>query len=206
MRLIADGVVDRDGVPGLARRLGYSSRQLGRILNDELGAGPLALARAQRAQTARTLLENTDLRAADVAFAAGFTSVRQFNDTLREVYDANPTALRSRRGHRPRPGTLRLRIAVRTPFAGATLLPSSLAVIGELFTDPRRRAQAIGKRTRDEWLALVGSDGARRNGWAHSRPVPCLDDDFHSRDRRSSLEHSAVVRNQCRVTRLPHGN
>ncbi|MEY2959430.1 MAG: putative 3-methyladenine glycosylase, partial [Actinomycetota bacterium] len=86
VRSIADGVVDRDGVPGLARRLGYSERHLHRMLVAELGAGPLALARAQRAQTARLLVETTDLAFTDVAFAAGFGSVRQFNDTIREVY------------------------------------------------------------------------------------------------------------------------
>ncbi|MDT4997141.1 MAG: AraC family transcriptional regulator, partial [Pseudonocardiales bacterium] len=71
LRLIADGIVDRDGVPGLARQLGYSERQLNRTLLAEVGAGPLSLARAQRAQTARVLLETTDLPSADVAFAAG---------------------------------------------------------------------------------------------------------------------------------------
>jgi AraC family transcriptional regulator of adaptative response / DNA-3-methyladenine glycosylase II len=81
VRLISDGVVDREGVPGLATRLGYSRRQVERTLLAELGAGPLALARAQRAQTARTLVETTDLPVADVAFAAGFGSVRQCNDT-----------------------------------------------------------------------------------------------------------------------------
>ncbi|MFX5610846.1 helix-turn-helix domain-containing protein, partial [Acinetobacter baumannii] len=65
MRLIADGVVDREGGPGLARRLGYSSRHLGRLLTAERGAGPLALARAQRAHTARALLVGTDLPASD---------------------------------------------------------------------------------------------------------------------------------------------
>ena len=70
MREIADGVVDRDGVPGLAERLGYSRRQLERVLQAELGAGPLGLARAQRAQTARVLIETTDLGLADVALAA----------------------------------------------------------------------------------------------------------------------------------------
>src|SRR6202022_4718364 len=74
MRLIADGVVDRDGVDGLARRLGYSGRHLHRLLIAEVGAGPLALARAQRAQTARVLLETTDLTIAMVAFASGFSS------------------------------------------------------------------------------------------------------------------------------------
>ncbi|MFT3798258.1 DNA-3-methyladenine glycosylase 2 family protein [Microbacterium sp.] len=97
MRLIADGVVEREGVPGLARRLGYSSRHLTRLLAAELGAGPLALARAQRAHTARMLLVATDLSAADVAFSAGFASVRQFNDTIREVFGMPPLELRARR-------------------------------------------------------------------------------------------------------------
>ena len=96
MRLIADGVVDRDGVPGLAARLGYSARQVERQLLAELGAGPLALARAQRAQTARLLIETTALPMADVAFAAGFASVRTFNDTVREVFALAPTELRAR--------------------------------------------------------------------------------------------------------------
>ena len=74
MRLIADGTVEREGVPGLARRLGYTPRHLGRVLTTELGAGPLALARAHRAQTARLLLAGTELPITDVAFAAGFTS------------------------------------------------------------------------------------------------------------------------------------
>ncbi|NEC89874.1 DNA-3-methyladenine glycosylase 2 family protein [Streptomyces sp. SID12501] len=96
MRLIGDGIVDREGVPGLAARLGYSTRQIERQLNAELGAGPLALARAQRAQTARLLVETTALPMADVAFAAGFSSIRTFNDTVREVYALSPSELRDR--------------------------------------------------------------------------------------------------------------
>jgi AraC family transcriptional regulator, regulatory protein of adaptative response / DNA-3-methyladenine glycosylase II len=96
MRLIADGVVDRDGVPGLARHLGYSTRHLQRLLLDELGAGPVAIARAQRAQTARILIETTTLAISEVAFAAGFSSVRQFNDTVRSVFGIPPSALRAR--------------------------------------------------------------------------------------------------------------
>ena len=95
MRLIADGAVERDGVPGLARRLGYSERHLNRLLTDELGAGPLALARVQRAQTARLLVETTAMTFTDIAFAAGFGSVRQFNDTIREVFATSPSALRT---------------------------------------------------------------------------------------------------------------
>src|SRR5690348_16143129 len=100
MRLIADGVVERDGVPGLARRLGSSERHLTRVLTAELGAGPLALARAHRAHTARLLIETTPLGMADVAFAAGFASVRQFNDTVRAVYGVAPTTLRAEAARR----------------------------------------------------------------------------------------------------------
>ncbi|QAY69342.1 AlkA N-terminal domain-containing protein [Xylanimonas protaetiae] len=105
MRLVADGVVDREGVPGLAARLGYTPRHVHRLLVAELGAGPLALARAQRAQTARALLVGTPLRLADVAFAAGFGSIRQFNDTVQEVFGVAPSTLRAtaRRADAPGP-------------------------------------------------------------------------------------------------------
>ncbi len=125
MRLIADGVVDREGVTGLSRRLGYSVRHLNRMLTDELGAGPLALARAQRAQTARTLIETSDLGMTDIAFAAGFGSVRQFNDTVREVYAAAPSELRQRTqggSAAVEAGTVSVRLPARQPFAGRQLL------------------------------------------------------------------------------------
>ncbi|WP_416970072.1 AlkA N-terminal domain-containing protein [Streptomyces sp. 4F14] len=118
MRLIADGVVDRDGVTGLAARLGYSTRQVERQLLAELGAGPLALARAQRAQTARILIETSELPMADVAFAAGFSSIRTFNDTVREVFALAPTELRSRapKSAKGTPGALQLRLPFRAPL------------------------------------------------------------------------------------------
>ncbi|MFD6418653.1 DNA-3-methyladenine glycosylase 2 family protein [Streptomyces sp. NPDC060194] len=118
VRMIGDGVVDREGVPGLAARLGYSTRQVQRQLTAELGAGPVALARAQRAQTARILLRTTGLRATDIAFAAGFASVRQFNDTVRAVYAATPTQLRDGAGPPPpASGGIPLRLAFRGPYA-----------------------------------------------------------------------------------------
>ena len=123
MRLIADGVVEREGVEGLAARVGYTSRHLSRLLTRELGAGPLALARARRAQTARILIETTAMPFADVAFASGFASIRQFNDTVRAVYAGTPSQLRSKAaptdGHA---GVLELRLAVRQPFAADELL------------------------------------------------------------------------------------
>jgi AraC family transcriptional regulator of adaptative response / DNA-3-methyladenine glycosylase II len=128
MRLISDGTVEREGVPGLARRLGYSERQLGRVLTAELGAGPLALARAHRAHSARLLIEMSGLPLTDVAFAAGFSSVRQFNETIREVFATTPSQLRAaslRRGRRDvdlGATRLSLRLPFRPPFDAAGLL------------------------------------------------------------------------------------
>ncbi|MGB7450466.1 MAG: AlkA N-terminal domain-containing protein [Ornithinimicrobium sp.] len=128
MRLIADGVVDTEGVQGLAQRVGYSPRQVERLLAQELGAGPLALARAQRAQTARVLIETTTLPMSQVCHAAGFASVRSFNDTVQAVFAATPSALRAaadaRRGRAARatreqaPGHLvgAQRVQVRLPY------------------------------------------------------------------------------------------
>ncbi len=140
MRLIADGIVEREGVGGLARRLGYSERHLNRVFTDELGAGPLAVARAQRAHTARLLVETTSLSLTDVAFAAGFGSVRQFNDTMREVFATSPSELRAANRRGPTTTSLgemtastgtsvavAIRLAVREPFASHEVM----AFIGE---------------------------------------------------------------------------
>ncbi|MEV6654269.1 AlkA N-terminal domain-containing protein [Streptomyces sp. NPDC051219] len=121
MRMIGDGVVDREGVPGLAERLGYSARQVQRQLTAELGAGPVALARAQRAHTARVLLQTTGLPVTEIAFAAGFASVRQFNDTIRQIYARTPSELRAESARpaaaaRPAAG-IPLRLAYRGPYA-----------------------------------------------------------------------------------------
>jgi AraC family transcriptional regulator of adaptative response / DNA-3-methyladenine glycosylase II len=124
MRLIADGVVDREGVPGLAARLGYSVRQVQRQLQAELGAGPLAIARAQRAQTARLMIETTDLPMTDVAAAAGFASIRAFNTTVGEVFALSPTELRRKAKGRPQPGSPGA-LSLRLPFRGP-LFPDNL--------------------------------------------------------------------------------
>ncbi|MFC3494803.1 AlkA N-terminal domain-containing protein [Glycomyces rhizosphaerae] len=123
MRLITEGVVDREGAAGLAARLGYSLRQLERLLIAEVGAGPAALARAGRAQTARTLIENTDLPMGQVAFAAGFASIRAFNRVVADVYACSPTELRSK-AKGPTAGSggaITLRLAYREPFEPSNL-------------------------------------------------------------------------------------
>ncbi|HCJ47886.1 MAG TPA: DNA-3-methyladenine glycosylase [Microbacterium sp.] len=146
MRLIADGVVDRDGVTGLATQLGYSTRHLTRLLAGELGAGPLALARAHRAHTARTLLVDTDLPVADVAFAAGFASVRQFNETMAEVFALPPTQLRARRTAGARPsGRIELFLPFREPFDATGLFGwmRAHAVPGAEIGEPDRFSRVL---------------------------------------------------------------
>lgn len=150
MRLIADGVVDRDGVSGLARRLGYTERHVHRQLVSVVGVGPLALARAQRAQTARILLETTAISITDVAFAAGFQSVRQFNATIREIFAMAPGELRlraQRHGRADDSGAVALRLPYRTPLDGDGLIAylGKRAVPGveEVFDGAYRRSLGL---------------------------------------------------------------
>jgi AraC family transcriptional regulator of adaptative response / DNA-3-methyladenine glycosylase II len=167
MRLIADGAVDRDGVTGLADRLGYSERQVNRVVTAELGAGPLALARAQRAQTARVLIETTTLPLSGIAFAAGFASIRQFNATIRTVFASTPGELRERAARQrsaavPTPGTLRLRLAYRPPidvdrivrFLGVRAIPGVEEVSGGVYRRTLSLPNGIGL------VALGASTGA----------------------------------------------
>jgi AraC family transcriptional regulator of adaptative response / DNA-3-methyladenine glycosylase II len=151
MRLISDGLVEREGVTGLARRLGYGSRHLNRVLSAELGAGPLALARARRAQTARVLIETTQVSMADVAFAAGFASIRQFNDTIRKVYACTPSELRATAAKRPTapspPGQLEIRLPMRRPFNSGALFrfldPRSIAGLESAAGETYRRVLTL---------------------------------------------------------------
>jgi AraC family transcriptional regulator of adaptative response / DNA-3-methyladenine glycosylase II len=164
LRLIGDGVIDRDGVAGLAQRLGYSERQVTRTLIAEVGAGPLALARAQRAQTARILLETTDLPMSDVAFGAGFHSVRQFNDTIRAVFGTTPTTLRAnRRGTEiADPGTIPLRLPYRSPMDfGATLQFLGMRAIPNVeHHEPDRFTRVIRAPGGPALVVLTATEGA----------------------------------------------
>jgi AraC family transcriptional regulator, regulatory protein of adaptative response / DNA-3-methyladenine glycosylase II len=173
MRLIRDGIVDREGVEGLSGRLGYSTRQLNRLITAEVGSGPLALARAQRCQTARVLLETTDLPITHIAFAAGFASVRQCNDTIRQVFADTPSGLRRRAAKAGRgrgatvpalPQGIRLRLPCRQPFnPGSVLtflalraLPGVESVSDESYTRGLRLPHGQGVVT----LRARGTDGS----------------------------------------------
>ncbi len=190
MRLIADGTVDRDGVEGLARRLGYSERQLNRLVTSAFGAGPLALARARRAQTARVLVETSTMSFADVAFASGFSSIRQFNDTVREVYAATPTELRGRRGgttssSKATSGTIATRIGVREPFAGEELLDF-------LALRAVRGVEAVGEGWYERSLSLPYGPGVVRVELTDhpAGHVPCRLTLADARDLAPALERT----------------
>ncbi|NUR41775.1 MAG: DNA-3-methyladenine glycosylase 2 family protein, partial [Streptomyces sp.] len=175
MRLIGDGVVDREGVAGLAGRLGYSARQVQRQLTAELGAGPVALARAQRSHTARILLQTTELPVTQIAFAAGFASVRQFNDTIRTVYASTPSELRaaapgSRRTATPAAG-VPLRLAYRGPYQSSAVFD---VLAAEAVPGVEEVSGVSGRRIYRRTLRLPYGTGIvavdeRPRGWLDAR-------------------------------------
>ncbi len=166
--LIADGVVDREGVAGLARRLAYSERHLHRQLHAELGAGPLALARAQRAQSARMLIQTSRLALIDVAHAAGFASVRQFNDTIKATYGRTPTELRRKSSHASDDGSeaLRVYLTYRDPLDWSQMLeflaPRAVAGVEEVSAGAYRRT-----------LHLPHGWGVAQLSKRHERSIEC---------------------------------
>jgi AraC family transcriptional regulator, regulatory protein of adaptative response / DNA-3-methyladenine glycosylase II len=150
LRMIADGIVDNEGVSGLASRLAVSERHLHRELVAQIGVGPLALARSRRAQTARLLIDQTNLSLTTIAFAAGFASVRQFNDTMQEVFACAPSELR--RHAQPTSngeGKLSLRLQYRPPFDAEALLAylekRAIPGVEEVASGRYRRTVAFAK-------------------------------------------------------------
>ncbi|MFC6238773.1 DNA-3-methyladenine glycosylase 2 family protein [Longivirga aurantiaca] len=137
LRLIADGAIDDGGVAGLARTLHVSERHLHRSLVAEVGAGPLQLAVSRRAQTAKLLVEQTDLSLAEIAFASGFSSVRQFNDVMRREFGIAPSGLRRTPSERipSADPALVLRLRLRPPYdadaLGAFLAARTVAGLEE---------------------------------------------------------------------------
>jgi AraC family transcriptional regulator of adaptative response / DNA-3-methyladenine glycosylase II len=94
LALIADGALDDDDVDGLALRLGIGERQLRRLFDQHLGASPIAVAQTRRVLLAKQLLHETPMKMVDIAFAAGFGSLRRFNASFHRLYGRAPTTLR----------------------------------------------------------------------------------------------------------------
>src|SRR5437763_1811400 len=115
LRLIAAGALDDGAMEGFASRLGVGTRQLRRLFGTHLGASPMQVARARRVHFARALIDETDLPMAEVAFAAGFGSVRDFNYAVRATFGRSPTELRRARGARS-PRADGAGLAVRLPY------------------------------------------------------------------------------------------
>ncbi|RCG27852.1 DNA-3-methyladenine glycosylase 2 family protein [Sphaerisporangium album] len=168
LRLIDDGVADEYGVAGLAGRLHVTERHLLRLFTSRLGAGPLAVARTRRLLLAKQLLTETSLPVTDVAFAAGFGSVRQFNATMKEAYGFAPSDLRKTSGPLTRPGgkpsgsPSRPDDSARSPLAdGAT----------DGTTGPRTRAAASSPRAHGAARATVqGTPAALTLRLHHRKP------------------------------------
>jgi AraC family transcriptional regulator of adaptative response / DNA-3-methyladenine glycosylase II len=148
LRLIESGALDEGDAAALAARLGIGERQLRRLFVQHLGAAPAEVARARRVHFARRLLDETDLAVTKVALAAGFGSIRQFNDAMRATFHASPTELRRRRRREPTAGELTVRLSYRPPLPWATVLaflagratPGVEAVDGDVY----RRTVRIG--------------------------------------------------------------
>ena len=94
MRMIDDGALDCGGVEKLAERLGIGARHLSRLFTKHLGASPSEVAATKRVQKAKRLIDQTDLPLSEVAFAAGFSSVRRFNDAFKATYGRAPSSFR----------------------------------------------------------------------------------------------------------------
>ncbi|HEX6447801.1 MAG TPA: helix-turn-helix domain-containing protein [Streptosporangiales bacterium] len=125
VRLILSGALDGTTESGLARRLGVSERHLRRLFRQEIGVTPDGLARSSRAHFARRLLDDTDLTVTEIAYAAGFGSIRQLNRAFRGIFHATPSELRAKRRRADRlvaDGGLPLRLSYTGPLDWAGLL------------------------------------------------------------------------------------
>ncbi len=126
LRLVAEGFLDSASTAQLAKRIGYSVRHLVRLFEQHVGASPDFVARARRAHLARRLLDESSLTITQVAFAAGFSSLRQMNRVMRTMFGFSPSQLRAKRARAdrldPLDGGLRLRISYRGPLAVSRLI------------------------------------------------------------------------------------
>jgi AraC family transcriptional regulator of adaptative response / DNA-3-methyladenine glycosylase II len=163
LSLIAQGGLDEDGVEPLAARLGVGARHLRRLFDRYVGAAPVAVAQAHRVLFAKQLITETRLGMAEIALAAGFQSLRRFNDAFVKTYGRPPSALRrAPSAQRANPG-LSLKLGFSPPYDFAAILEflSARAIPGVEVVDAQcyRRTFALGKATgRVEVSAVPGQN------------------------------------------------
>lgn len=150
LRLIDDGFLDADNDGALAARLGIGARQLRRLMVAQVGATPAALARSRRLLLARRLLDETDLRVVDVAMAAGFGSLRRFNDAFKAAFQTTPRAAR-RRAPAGRDVVLRLPLQEPHDIAGSFDFLRGRALAGLETVDSNGYRRRLGDGA---WIAL----------------------------------------------------
>ena len=117
LRLINEGALDTGSVKDLASRLGMGSRHLNRLLVQQVGASPIAIAQTRRLHFAKRLLDETDLSATEIALAAGYGSVRRFNEAFKATYKRSPMQLRKRRARGAQEASeITLKLSYRPPY------------------------------------------------------------------------------------------
>ena len=163
---IEAGALNEAGIDELAAEFGVSSRQLRRVVKRELGVTPTELAQTQRLLLAKHLLTDSALPAIEIAFASGFSSVRQFNALFRERYGLSPTAIRRSQSPRTEEQALTVRLGFRPPMDWPLLMKflADRAIPGvELVEDNRYwRAARIGQGRGQSkgWINVERVEGA----------------------------------------------
>ncbi|MBD3881982.1 DNA-3-methyladenine glycosylase 2 family protein [Phormidium tenue FACHB-886] len=148
LRLIADGALDTGSVEALAARLGISDRHLRQLFAKHLGTSPVAIAQTRRLQFAKQLIDETPLSMTDIAIAAGFASIRRFNDAVRQTYGRSPSELRRHTAPIPETNlTITLKLSFSPPYDWAAmmrfLMPRATPGLEAAGLDSYRRAIAI---------------------------------------------------------------
>jgi AraC family transcriptional regulator of adaptative response / DNA-3-methyladenine glycosylase II len=158
---IEEGALSIGGVEDLAQELGVTARHLRRVVEEEFGVSPVALAQTQRLLLAKRLLTDTDLSVTDIAFASGFASLRRFNALFRERYRLNPTALRKTRTADTVPTALTFELAYRPPLDWDALLDflAGRASCGVEAMEERRYLRTVRLNGHSGWLTAEPTPG-----------------------------------------------
>jgi len=192
LRLIRDGVLDDEGIDAFAGRLGLGARQVRRLFETHVGASPSDIARLRRVHFARALLDDRTMRLADVAFAAGFQSVRQFNHAFRQTFKAAPRTLRA--ASRAQPGAGDPAIVMRLAFRPPLDLPWLMSLLAG------RAAPGVEAVEEGAYRRTVSVGGA--SGWIEVRGVDAAGGLRHLETRASASLAPHLMRVASSVRRV----